>query len=321
MKKIRLSIPEPCHENWDAMTPADKGRICASCQKTVIDFTNMSDRQIAEFFKASHSVCGRLYPEQLNKDIELPKKRIPWVRYFFQFSFPAFLISLKGNAQKGRNILKDTICHSQMLGFVATNPLIEKAADAEIIRGEVVDASGTELSGATVMIKGTNMGTVTHSDGNFELKAKPGETLVISYVGYETKEIIASSSRVIAVLEPASMGEVVLVVGAIVTIKRSKPVPLIQKLVDTTFEKFSVYPSPVYRNSTIKIDFKKLAPGKYILSMIGVSGQIIQSEEINVETKGQATEMKLRDMRAGTYIVQVFNKKTERTYLKKIIVQ
>src|SRR6478672_4555275 len=101
MKKIQLSIPRPCHENWDAMKPSEKGKFCASCQKTVIDFTEMSDRQIAEFFKRPiGSVCGHFYQNQLNKDIELPKKRIPWVKYFFQFTLPAFLVSMKSNAQK-----------------------------------------------------------------------------------------------------------------------------------------------------------------------------------------------------------------------------
>jgi len=83
MKKIHLSIPRPCHENWDAMTPSDKGRFCASCQKTVIDFTNMSDRQLAAFFKKPpSSVCGRVYDDQLNRGIEIPRKRIPWIKYF-----------------------------------------------------------------------------------------------------------------------------------------------------------------------------------------------------------------------------------------------
>ena len=61
-QKIQLSIDEPCHENWDVMTEAEKGRFCNSCQKQVIDFSMMSDREIAQFFKkpSTGSVCGRL---------------------------------------------------------------------------------------------------------------------------------------------------------------------------------------------------------------------------------------------------------------------
>jgi hypothetical protein len=78
-KNIQLTIPKPCHENWDAMTPVEKGRFCGSCQKQVVDFSTMSDRQIAEFFKkpSTGSVCGRFMSDQLDRDIELPKKEFP----------------------------------------------------------------------------------------------------------------------------------------------------------------------------------------------------------------------------------------------------
>ena len=101
-KKIQLTIAEPCHENWDGMTPVEKGRFCGSCQKQVIDFSNMSDRQVADFFKkpSTGSVCGRFMTDQLDRAIEIPKKRMPWVKYFFQIAIPAFLVSIKVSAQK-----------------------------------------------------------------------------------------------------------------------------------------------------------------------------------------------------------------------------
>lgn len=100
-KKIQLTIPTPCHENWDGMTPVDKGKFCGSCQKQVVDFSNMSDRDIAQFFKkpTTGSVCGRFMTDQLDRDIQIPKKRIPWVKYLFQFALPAFLLSIKLSAQ------------------------------------------------------------------------------------------------------------------------------------------------------------------------------------------------------------------------------
>src|SRR5881397_1773271 len=114
MKKIQLSIPEPCHEDWNKMTPGEKGRFCESCQKTVIDFTNMSDRQIAEHFKKQDGpVCGRFMGDQLNRTIDMPRKRIPWIKYFFQFALPTFLISVKAGAQIGKVVLKgDQVCTS-----------------------------------------------------------------------------------------------------------------------------------------------------------------------------------------------------------------
>lgn len=101
-KKIQLTIAEPCHESWDAMTPDAKGKFCGSCQKQVVDFSNMSDRQVAEFFKkpSTGSVCGRFMTDQLDRPIEIPRKRIPWLKYFFQITIPAFLVSLKATASR-----------------------------------------------------------------------------------------------------------------------------------------------------------------------------------------------------------------------------
>lgn len=94
-KKIQLTIPKPCHEDWDKMTPVEKGKFCGSCQKQVVDFSVMSDRQVAEFFKkpSTGSVCGRFMTDQLDREIDIPKKRIPWLKYFFQIALPAFFVS------------------------------------------------------------------------------------------------------------------------------------------------------------------------------------------------------------------------------------
>jgi hypothetical protein len=49
------------------MAPNEKGRYCSACSKTVIDFTNYSDQEIADYFIArkGQSTCGRLMREQV----------------------------------------------------------------------------------------------------------------------------------------------------------------------------------------------------------------------------------------------------------------
>lgn len=71
-----LSIPTPCHENWDEMTPTEKGRFCAACQKQVIDFTTFSDTEIVTFLQKNPLACGRFHKKQLNKNypVSLPFK-------------------------------------------------------------------------------------------------------------------------------------------------------------------------------------------------------------------------------------------------------
>jgi hypothetical protein len=71
MKDLKISIPKPCHENWDKMTPADQGRHCMACATTVVDFTLMSTEEIQHFFMAKKEVkvCGHFKASQLNEKI------------------------------------------------------------------------------------------------------------------------------------------------------------------------------------------------------------------------------------------------------------
>ena len=95
---LNLSIPKPCHENWDTMLPNEKGRHCFSCQKTVVDFTKMTDTQIINFFqKYKSSTCGRFLETQLNRPILLPVSTKPQSRFAWLLS--ALLLPLSTNAQ------------------------------------------------------------------------------------------------------------------------------------------------------------------------------------------------------------------------------
>ena len=60
------------------------------------------------------------------------------------------------------------------------------------ISGHVKDDAGEDIIGASVMVKGTQNGTVTDLAGKFQLKCNAGATLVISYVGYNPQEVKAA---------------------------------------------------------------------------------------------------------------------------------
>ena len=78
--------------------------------------------------------------------------------------------------------------------------------------GRVSDSQGP-LIGATVMEKGTSNGTVTDFNGNFSLNVKPGATLVISYVGYESQEIKAGDNLRVELKEDGHVVNEVVVIG------------------------------------------------------------------------------------------------------------
>ncbi|WP_442795962.1 SusC/RagA family TonB-linked outer membrane protein [Pelobium manganitolerans] len=69
-------------------------------------------------------------------------------------------------------------------------------AQQKTITGKVVDAAANEtIIGASVKIKGTNVGTQTDVNGNFSLSAQPNATLEISYLGYQSVEVKADFTK------------------------------------------------------------------------------------------------------------------------------
>ncbi|WP_031525775.1 SusC/RagA family TonB-linked outer membrane protein [Dyadobacter crusticola] len=81
------------------------------------------------------------------------------------------------------------------------------------VTGKVNDENGAGLPGANILIKGTTRGTNTDADGNFSISAASGSTLIISSVGYTSKEVAVtgSVSTITVSLDPdvRNLGEVV----------------------------------------------------------------------------------------------------------------
>lgn len=65
-------------------------------------------------------------------------------------------------------------------------------AQERLVKGRILDETGTPLAGATVIIKGTQSGTAADDNGNFQISVpQPGATLVISYFGMLDQEVAA----------------------------------------------------------------------------------------------------------------------------------
>ncbi|QUB67976.1 TonB-dependent receptor [Prevotella melaninogenica] len=81
------------------------------------------------------------------------------------------------------------------------------------ITGQVKDATGEPVIGASVLINGTSNGTVTDLDGNFSVSVQPGATLTISYIGFQKQQVAATNGMVITLQEDQAqqMNEVVVI--------------------------------------------------------------------------------------------------------------
>lgn len=66
------------------------------------------------------------------------------------------------------------------------------------VSGKVVDASGSDMPGVTVAVKGTTVGIITAADGSFSLSKVPGGSkavLSFSFVGYQTKQVLVGNRK------------------------------------------------------------------------------------------------------------------------------
>lgn len=81
------------------------------------------------------------------------------------------------------------------------------------VSGVVKDEAGNPIIGASVVEKGTTRGVSTDLDGKFSFKAAPGATLQISYLGYGSKTVKASSNMEVVLMEDNALLEELVVVG------------------------------------------------------------------------------------------------------------
>lgn len=82
------------------------------------------------------------------------------------------------------------------------------------ISGKVTDNSGLALPGATVQVVGTNNGTSTDFDGQYQITVPAGSTISISYVGYITKQVVVNNQTVINITlleDTQNLNEIVVV--------------------------------------------------------------------------------------------------------------
>lgn len=85
----------------------------------------------------------------------------------------------------------------------------------ENIIGKVTDEDGNPLQGASVLVKGTNLGTKTDANGNFSIEAEPNAVLVISFIGFDDQQVSINNRKNIAIQlkGTSAVAEEIIVVG------------------------------------------------------------------------------------------------------------
>ena len=95
-------------------------------------------------------------------------------------------------------------------------------AQQRTINGLVLSSDNTPVEGASILLKGKNTGTNSGPDGKFKISAMPGDLLVVSAVGFATREIKAGNSSTVSITLQREQGELEEVVVTAMGIKKER---------------------------------------------------------------------------------------------------
>ena len=196
--KYNLRKLKKCDQYWDDMKPLADGRHCKSCNKTIVDFSQMTYSEIALFMSESQSpVCGFYLPDQLSGE----HKKVNLLPLKIGLSTLLTTVTVSSGQSQVR---QDTF---QATGKKAEFNVVEDQTistrpinDTVVIKGKVQSFDTSSklvevLPFASVFIKGTNIGVACNEFGEFDLKYPPevaaGQIrIIISAVANQTKEIV-----------------------------------------------------------------------------------------------------------------------------------
>lgn len=343
MTKIQLSIPEPCHENWQGMTPTQQGRYCNACAKEVIDFSQMSDSEVLHYFiknKKADAVCGRVFPDQLERDIAaLPQKKKYWRLYYMLAAFLFFIKPAKTKAQGGIFIVTDS-SHS------ITKLILEggkEQSKKQYIKAVITNEEGNAVAYASIKIKGTSRGTSADVLGRFSLVKEAGEMILeISALGYTTREITAdvtAETTIVLTKKKIELKEVVLsancspkmryISGYAGGLRVTRTKSVAGRAVDTIKNWFShvnpaikIYPNPVLRGSSFTISLKLQQTGVYTIQITDAAGRLLTERKINSTVKEWQEEITTGNTwGGGVYHVQLMDEKGKLVNSGSMVVQ
>lgn len=189
-----IQVPESCHEDWNEMTPTAQGRFCQACERNLVDFTQMSDTQLVHYFRTNKGkICGRFNLTQLDRKLNYPQATKPIYSKAVGLLFSGLLTASTLEAQQSETAFPLPIVEAveKEEAILIEGPQKVEETPFEV-KGTITDEDGEALIGATVLLKGSQQGTITDIDGKFNMTIPAdynNPVLVFSYTGFTTQEV------------------------------------------------------------------------------------------------------------------------------------
>jgi CarboxypepD_reg-like domain len=199
MENVNLSIKKPCSENFSSFSKTNDGGFCQSCKKNVIDFTNMSDQEVLFYLKNKTSTtCGLFLESQLKTyqildNTKTSKIATSFASHFFNLSLLSLLTFNSAFSQDKRVVNEIVKIDSQNQASIQDSTKTNRKIS---VAGIVSDEKGP-LPGANVYLKNSGIGVQSDINGRFKF-SRPlqiNDILIISFIGYEDKEVLIKDNK------------------------------------------------------------------------------------------------------------------------------
>ena len=359
-RKIQLSVAEPCHENWNKMTVADQGRFCQSCQKTVTDFSLMSDKEILNYLSQRNTnVCGRFTHDQLNRPlITEHTKKFSWA-YVWNFMIATFLTAGSADAHSKQIAPKKSPINNKHISettksnvgeelipvYIQGDTIRWKVATVPFLNGIIHDSrTNLPVPYASINIKGSSKGVAADSRGMFYIPVSTDQkeaVLAVSAIGYEPKEftITHTTNKLSFYLDPSEkmLEPAVIIAYPPISCRRvtgeismATEVRIFEKmersLKDWTpkllKKEIKLYPNPVSPGATITIALSLKEAGDYTTEILDASGRIVYRGQVSIQLKEQnITISTSAAWNKGMYWLRLTGNNSKKLYHSKLILQ
>ena len=307
------------------------GHFCDKCERTVVDFREMTDREIVRLYQQRQGrVCGIFKHHQLDRALPLPqapREGKPWA------AIAALTTALLlGESAEGQTAISPS--YSQVVGNqggkkTATPDFTKNGTTT--IEGWVMDETSEPLIGATVQAA-DGSGTITQLDGSFKLKIGShllGTALTVSFMGYEPMEIILGQGLhgngrfEIRLKTGLTLPEVVVSANNAlfytgitmgVSVERSGELRNIygiegdaadKEILTSNEVKITAYPNPFIATLSLEMEVKTAQP--YLFHLYNEAGQLVFAESRELEAGPQSFQLDLaqRHLPEGTYFLRI----------------
>lgn len=225
---MKVSIPNPCHEDWHKMTPTQKGRFCHSCDKEVEDLTHLSRIELGKYLATHDLKCVKFRTRHIDVDLEEAKGGFTSGRKLVA----AAAASLMWNVSIAQNDTVEDVSHVNLLEQTI---LREKEVEVvptsltDTIRGVVLDsATNSPIPFANVILSNNGVmvtGVTTDFDGKFAItyNQAEGDSLVlqVSSMGFanQTVPIYLIKNEMNVILFEVPLGEANMTMGMVLIYK------------------------------------------------------------------------------------------------------